>query len=724
MASSRNIRYSIKAVRLIIAVFAVMLLQPLWQKAEARPAYPWPVTVTQPDGTKVQIRIHGDEFGHYMTDMSGHAVTRSSDGTLYYALYGSDGSVQSSGYAVGDKKAPASILSASRYIPREIIKLKALQKRQIKENGLRSLKPQSIKPLDDTTKQMKVLVILGEYSDVAYTHTWQQFENLFNKEGYNTYGSVSDYFSDQLGEYYDFEFDVATTIVRLSKKRAYYGSNDDEYAYQALMEACQLADDAGVDFSQYDSDGDGKVDAVSLIMAGNGEESGGGEDCIWSHQWNLEYANEELILDGKQIAGYNILCECRGTESNIIDIGVFCHEFSHNLGLDDIYDTDDTESGGYYEPTWMTTSVMATGCYCYDGDCPIGYNAMDYYVLGLGSSTTISEAGDVTLQPISGSDHPYLVMETGTENEVFLIEYKTADGWNAYLDELNYGVGVYHIDMSQNDAGAGTDGNFTAEQRWTENVVNANPNHPCADMITYKNATDALPYFPVGSTTFLNHDSNTKYSAWSGDVLTYKIGNISLGDEAASFTLIEEGSVLDMEPVLNYTDIFQDAAIINWSCSDTTFDGSAYISCLADSATGDAVEVTPYDSSNYAYLADGLVPATRYTLAIYFTDSAGNKSKVYNGTFTTNATDSTALAYIILPESSRNSDGSFISGSRLPLRVANLHENGTITWTLNDTEIEIEDDCYWTITESGILKASIVYEDGSTEKIIKTLTVQ
>ena len=66
-------------------ILAMMLLLPLWRGADARPAYPWPVTVAQPDGTKIQIRIHGDEFGHYMTDLSGHAVTRSSDGTICYA---------------------------------------------------------------------------------------------------------------------------------------------------------------------------------------------------------------------------------------------------------------------------------------------------------------------------------------------------------------------------------------------------------------------------------------------------------------------------------------------------------------------------------------------------------------------------------------------------------------------------------------------------------------
>lgn len=122
-------------------ILAMMLLLPLWRGADARPAYPWPVTVAQPDGTKIQIRIHGDEFGHYMTDLSGHAVTRSSDGTICYALYEPDGTLSNSGYAVGDKKAPSSILNASRYIPQQIIRQMALRKQQVRQTASRRSKP-------------------------------------------------------------------------------------------------------------------------------------------------------------------------------------------------------------------------------------------------------------------------------------------------------------------------------------------------------------------------------------------------------------------------------------------------------------------------------------------------------------------------------------------------------------------------------------------------------
>ena len=53
-----------------------------WQLAHAVPAYPGRITVTQPDGTKVVLSRHGDEWGHYLTDASGRMVRRDADGTI------------------------------------------------------------------------------------------------------------------------------------------------------------------------------------------------------------------------------------------------------------------------------------------------------------------------------------------------------------------------------------------------------------------------------------------------------------------------------------------------------------------------------------------------------------------------------------------------------------------------------------------------------------------
>ena len=53
--------------------------------AAAVPASPVPQTVTQPDGTTVTLRLHGDEFYNFVTTLDGYTVARNDDGFYTYA---------------------------------------------------------------------------------------------------------------------------------------------------------------------------------------------------------------------------------------------------------------------------------------------------------------------------------------------------------------------------------------------------------------------------------------------------------------------------------------------------------------------------------------------------------------------------------------------------------------------------------------------------------------
>lgn len=97
---------------------------------------------------------------------------------------------------------------------------------------------------------------------------------------------------------------------------------------------------------------DGMLDNLMLIHAGMGEEAGGGdlgEDAIWSHRWTLQQPTQ---IPGTSLKAYDYMVQPEdGT------IGVFAHEYAHNLGVPDLYDTTGL---GYGSPvgTW---SLMSGG---------------------------------------------------------------------------------------------------------------------------------------------------------------------------------------------------------------------------------------------------------------------------------------------------------------------------------------------------------------------------
>ena len=64
------------------------------EKAVAVKANPNPVTITQPDGSTLTIRIHGDENLHYTTTIDGYLIRRDNDGYFKYVDMDADGSLR------------------------------------------------------------------------------------------------------------------------------------------------------------------------------------------------------------------------------------------------------------------------------------------------------------------------------------------------------------------------------------------------------------------------------------------------------------------------------------------------------------------------------------------------------------------------------------------------------------------------------------------------------
>ncbi len=135
-----------------------------------------------------------------------------------------------------------------------------------------------------------------------------------------------------------------------------------------------------VDRYDYDGDGnfnepDGYIDHFQAIHAGVGEEAGGGaqgDDAIWSHRW---YAFSNLagkagpdfnMLGGVPIGNTGMWIGDYTTEPENGGLGVFAHEFGHDLGLPDLYDTAGGDNGTGF---W---TLMSAGSWLNHGKDSIG----------------------------------------------------------------------------------------------------------------------------------------------------------------------------------------------------------------------------------------------------------------------------------------------------------------------------------------------------------------
>ena len=388
-----------------IAILALGLLASA--ASHAVPAKRIKTAVKQPDGTFLIITVRGDEHFHFTSTEDGMPLIQATDGAYCYAVLDKDGRLApSSQIAHSPSARSAQELGFLRTYTSQAEKVKQIgSERRAARNASRIARLQKRAPHKmvgagggegiGVTGKRKGLVILVNFQDTKMmrTHTQAEWNDYFNLKGYSKLGnsgSVHDYFYNQSYGLFDLEFDVVGPVT-VSKKMAAYGANDaygnDVDPAGMVYEACQLAADQ-VNFADYDWDGDGEADQVYLIYAGYGEAANSNTlaNTIWQHEWNLEEAGYSLTIDGVRINTYGCSSELNGDSGGSMDgIGTACHEFSHCLGIPDLYDT--SGNGNYGMDEW---DLMDYGSYAGDGYRPVGYNSYERWVSGWLQPTELS----------------------------------------------------------------------------------------------------------------------------------------------------------------------------------------------------------------------------------------------------------------------------------------------------------------------------------------------
>lgn len=505
-------------------------------------ASPEPFKVFQPDGSFVIAKLHGDEHFRYLTTQDGYLITRASDKFYKYATMSSSGKIE----------ATAINASNSGLRPtKEIEFLKKLQTKQdlsIIEKQQRSKKILSsetdvIKKSYPLSGSPKTLIILVNFSDKKFVVSKPEFafSNLLNQDGYDANGgtgSAKDYFKDASFGKFIPEFDVVGPYTLSGKMSAYGGNNssgEDKNSRQMVIEACKLADDAGVDFRQYDTDNDGAVDNIFIYYAGYNEAEGGPEESVWPHRWVL--GNTATKFDGKIIYDYACTSELRGSSgTSMCGIGTFCHEFGHVLGLVDYYDT--ANSDHYTVSTW---NIMDEGAYLNLGRTPPTYSAYDRFFLGWMTPVQLKNARNVKLYPILTSNKAYLISSTDTHNldgatpepsEFFMLENRQRSGWDAFLP---YG-GMLITRINYNST------------TWNNNTVN---NKDSLMGFNIMEADDSASFSTRTADPFPGTGNVTSYTPklTSGTLLNKPVTEIALNSGIITFKYKGGGIV----PMINHT---------------------------------------------------------------------------------------------------------------------------------------------------------------------------
>jgi immune inhibitor A len=282
--------------------------------------------------------------------------------------------------------------------------------------------------------------VLVDFSDKAMpAGAPDRFSQLFCSTGELPNGSVKEYYDDVSRGLIDIQGEVVGPYRLPQTVAAYAGS--DNGLQEAVPNARTMANDAvtlanrAVDFTPYDNDGDGYVDAFIVVHAGRGAEETGSAADIWSHKWVLP---TERAVDGTKIYAYLTIPEDA-------KLGVATHELGHLLfGWPDLYDTDNTSEG---IGNWC---LMAAGSWGLGGDRPVHPSAWCKATQGWIDVATQTANTDVTIADVKTSRTAYrLWKDGGGGNEYFLVENRQQTGFDTSLP--GQGLLIWHIDDAISD---------------------------------------------------------------------------------------------------------------------------------------------------------------------------------------------------------------------------------------------------------------------------------
>lgn len=360
-------------------------------------------------------------------------------------------------------------------------------------------------PAEGSPKVVVILVDFNEYPAAAKNSRQYVTDQMFGT------GTAANAPYESLTGYYNRasygKLNIQGNVLgwyRAKNNRKYYENLGDDGNRALIQEAVQYYDKRGHDFSQYDNNGDGYIDALYIKWTG--------PDNGWSNfWWAYQSYVSGISVDGKQIGSFvwSWIANQEYDGQNIYQPHVDIHETGHLLGLPDYYDYDpDTGPDGGLGGLDMMDSNM--------GD----HNAFSKAMLDWIKPTVVG-SGSITraLRPSGTSKDAVLVMPNTNGNifsEFFIAQYRKRGDGNDPVDYPADGITIWHVDATLNEEGS----DFLYDNSFTERklikLMEADGNNSIEKSDASADAGDF--YVPPRVLSPTSKPSSAKYNGGSSGV--------------------------------------------------------------------------------------------------------------------------------------------------------------------------------------------------------------
>ncbi len=603
-------------------IFTTLLLT-LGMATAAHATFPVRRTIVhqQPDGT--QLTLTSVSNGRYTlyTTIDGRAVLPAADGHYYYATRTDDGRIATTRQLAANQlvqggRSISNVLTTGQAaeLLDELNPTTPLLRLSTTTASARALATSTADGLGQYGKsasgavkslgQPTLPVVMVNFADRAFqdTITAAKVERFFNEEGYHdepaAHGSVRDFFTAQSNGAFQPNFKVVANVT-LANGYAYYGKdgsngsidpNINTFVREALAEASKTTN-----FSDFCEAGTNEVPMVILMFAGPGQQSSfedGQSDYLWAKFSQSAFSvNDGANKVRSYFIGNELLQNYGKDENDIVStymdgVGLFCHEFSHALGLPDFYNTKNSRAFatmGYWD-------LLDYGQYYQNGYRPVEYSAYERSYMGW---LDVKELGDeaqyATLLALDGSQgdeapRAYVLRNPNNEKEYYLLENRVKNDWHGTM--MGSGLLITHVDY---DASA-----------WSRNTVNTEEGHQRMQFVPADNVKE-------GTATSASMSFAQLFEGIRNDLFPCTIGgevHNSFADDTTPAATLFTGDKLQ-RPIYNITQ--QSNGAITFSYIDANLTGINTASAVHSTSSA-----TVYDLQGRRHASLSTAPAGIY----------------------------------------------------------------------------------------------------------------